>query len=204
MREINAKGESKMDEQGNNLGDWATGQGLPPVDSLDREGARVEIAKMNTGGPSHPFWDDNSPFHGQAVKRMHDLLGRMPRSDEEMRKIEEPKKKAFDEEQDRLWGAYEAEQFKQKFEKAQDALAARLAKEGKSLNREDAGLVLSEGAEFVRELKKQGLIRDDFFEYLDQTGQGDDLDSIRAFAHFKGLMTKYESWRADKAKGGGR
>jgi len=200
-----SKGGSVMENE-QELTEFELARDLKPISQMSPGEIARERARVNQD-QTHPFWTDG-PHHQAAVERMIKLseAGPRPKSDLEkgLEKAGITSKEGLDEEADRLWEKYEQEQLQAKFEKAQDQLAARLVAEGKPVKKEDAGLVLSDGAEFVQELKKQGLVDDGFFEYLDESGKGNDLDTIRSFALFKKLTTNYEAWKKDKAKGGGR
>jgi hypothetical protein len=189
------------------LSQFELGSNLRPVESLDRAGAQKELAAVNLacGDKSqHPYWDETNPAHKQAVERVHRLLGRISLTDEEKAKQAEERKEEVDRKSAEAWEKYEREEGERKIQKAQDQLREKLAREGRSADKQEAGAIIENAQALLGDLEKQGILEPDFRDFLDAVKEGgdpegDSLDLIHALAIVKGVVGRYGEWKK-KAK----
>jgi hypothetical protein len=190
-----------MDEA--ELSQWEMGNNLSPTDQMDRPAAQKELAAVNLAGgekSQHPYWDIASPHHGAAVARVQRLLDRMKVSPEEKAEAAEERREAVDKQSAEAWEKYEREEGERKIQKAQDQLREKLAREGKSLDRQEAGTIIESAQTLLGDLEKQGILEPDFKDFLDAVKEGgdpegDSLDLIHALAILKGVVGRYGEWK---------
>jgi hypothetical protein len=179
---------------------------LPPIDSMDREAAQREIARMNSDQEG-PLWSEFHLDHKAAVSRLQRLLDHVRITPEEKAARTQEAKKKLDEESDRLWAAYEKQKAEEEIQRGQDKLRERLAAEGKSVDSEEAGKIISNAQDVFLELEKQGIVDPTFRDFLEEVGEdgqeaeGDRLETIQAFHTLSGLLTRFRSWSEKKGKG---
>lgn len=192
--------ELLQEEKGDGLSQWELSQNLPPVSQMDREGAQKEMAQINLGGASHPYWKEDDPAHGAVVKRVQGLLQRMVLTPQEQEQATAQQREELDTKVAGYWEQYDREKAKKEYEKIRDKLRESLARDGKTGEIKEADEVFDGALESISQLKKQGVLAKDIDEFLIETLEGDCIENIRRFHWAKTLNEKYWQWAAGKAK----
>jgi hypothetical protein len=190
-----------MDEA--ELSQWEMGNSLSPTDEMDRTAAQKELAAVNLVGgekSEHPYWNVASPHHGAAVARVQRLLDRMKVTPEEKAAAAEERKEEVDRQSAESWQKFEQEEGERKVRKAQDQLREKLAREGKSVDMQEASKIIESAQTLLGDLEKQGILEPDFRDFLDAVKEGgdpegDSLDLIHALATLKGVTDRYGEWK---------
>jgi hypothetical protein len=193
-------------ENENQLSDYEAGNGLKPVGELSREEARAEIAKMNQGGDSHPYFNEFNLQHRNAVERMQGLISRLSLSDEEKAKQAQVAKEKLQQESDALWDKYEKDRLEETIRRGQDKIREKLAAEGKTVSLDDAGQIITNAQDVFSELEKAGIVDEGFREFLEddaeegQEAEGDRLENLEAFDVLNSLLARYRAWAEKKGR----
>jgi hypothetical protein len=179
---------------------------LPAVDQMDRTAAQQEIAKMNTGGPDHPLWNEFNLDHRAAVSRLQRLLDHVKISPEERKAQAEEQKVKLDRETSALWDKYEKDRLEETIRRGQDKIREKLAAEGKTVSLDDAGQIITNAQDVFSELEKAGIVDEGFREFLEddaeegQEAEGDRVENIQAFHAINGLLARYRAWAERKGR----
>jgi hypothetical protein len=194
-----------MSEENQSPSNYELANSLPTIDTMDRAAAQAEIARMNSNQEG-PLWSEFHLDHKAAISRLQRLLDHVRITPEEKAAKAKETKAKLDKEVDELWERYEREQAEDVIRRGQEKIRERLAAEGKSIDLDEAGKILTKAQDVFMELEREGVVDETFRDFLEEVGEdgqeaeGNNLDTIQAFHVLSGLLTRFRSWSEKKGR----
>ncbi len=173
------------------LNDFEVANSLPDLSGMTPEAARSEIQKTleNKGSA---YQDARHRHHKLSVERMTGLY-KITKPEPDPKAPLTPEQQKFVEESQ---ARHDREELRRSFDKVMGELQTRLLKEGSDADPKE---IISVAISTLDGMFKGKALAEDFKDFLEESGEGDSLDTIRFFAHAGGLIEKYEGWKKAKS-----
>ena len=184
---------------------YEVSEGLRPPSELTSVERSRELAKINSPNSAY-FTSNDDRLRGQIHNRAMALrkAGTIEDQIEHQRGVKQAEKtrETFSD----AWDRYERELAERQIQKAQDRIKESLAREGKSIDTEEARNIVDNAQNVFLELEKEGVVDESFRDFLEevsedgQEAEGDRLETIQAFHVISGLLSRYRSWAERKGQ----
>jgi len=188
-RKLKKKGESKMDQ---NRSIYELARDLPNPEEMSEEENRRERAQLTLD----PEYQSGSK---EKVARMSRLCRVGPPAgsalDQELTK-QGITREEIQEVSDRGFAEIQMEKTRRQFEKVKDEMAMKFP----GLKQDEFGKVVASANTVFNQLRKDGLLAEDFADFVDDSGEGNNPETLKLFSDISKLQGRYAEWREKRAK----